>query len=75
MKIAGLVVSVDRMERGTGEKSAIQQISEEYGIPTFPIVTVRDIMAFLHNREIDGKVYIDDAMLGKMEGYLREYGV
>ena len=32
-------------------------------------------MAFLHNREIDGKVYIDDAMLGKMEGYLREYGV
>ncbi len=75
VKIAGLVVSVDRMERGTGEKSAIQQISEEYGIPTFPIVTVRDIMAFLHNREIDGKVYIDDAMLGKMEGYLREYGV
>lgn len=75
VKIAGLVVSVDRMERGTGEKSAIQQISEEYGIPTFPIVTVRDIMAFLHNREIDGKVYIDDAMLEKMEDYLREYGI
>lgn len=31
-------------------------------------------MDFLHNREIDGKVYIDDAMLAKMEDYLAQYG-
>ena len=29
---------------------------------------------FLHGREIDGKVYIDDAMLGRMEDYLAQYG-
>ena len=40
----------------------------------YPIVTVREIISFLHNREIDGKVYIDDAMKARMEAYLAEYG-
>ena len=35
---------------------------------------VREILAFLHNREIDGRVYIDDAMKARMEAYLAEYG-
>jgi len=35
---------------------------------------VRDIIAYLHNRPSDGKVYIDDEMKGKMESYLAEYG-
>lgn len=71
---AGLIVSVDRMERGTGEKTTINELRDSYGINVYPIVTVREIMDFLHNREIDGKVYIDDAMLAKMEDYLAQYG-
>ena len=71
---AGLIVSVDRMERGTGEKTTINELRESHGINVYPIVTVREIMDFLHNREIDGKVYIDDAMLAKMEDYLAQYG-
>ena len=35
---------------------------------------MREIIAFLHNRPIDGKVYIDDAMKARMEAYLEEYG-
>lgn len=31
-------------------------------------------MDCLHNRPVDGRVYIDDAMLGRMEGYLTQYG-
>ena len=72
--LTALIVSVDRMERGTGEKTTINELRESYGIRVFPIVTVREVMDFLHNREIDGKVYIDDAMLARMEDYLAQYG-
>ena len=74
VEIVGLVLSVDRMEKGTGEKSALDELREEYGIAVYPIVTVRQIIDFLHNRPIDGKVYIDDAMKERMEAYLRQYG-
>ncbi len=74
VKFAALLVSVDRMERGSGEKTTIQELREEYGIAVYPIVTVGQVMDFLHNREIDGKVYIDDAMKARMEDYLAQYG-
>lgn len=73
--VKGLVISVDRMERGLGEKSAVQEIYENYGIKTYPIVTVRDIIETLHNKEVDGKVYIDDEIKARMEAYLEQYGV
>ncbi len=74
VEIAGLVVSVDRMERGKSELSAIQEIEAEYGIPTYPIVTVREIIDTLHNRSVDGRIVLDDEMRKKMEDYLDEYG-
>ena len=74
VKINALFVSVDRMERGTGEKSALDELREEHGIQVFPIVTVRQIIDYLHNRPVDGKVYIDDAMKARMEEYLAAYG-
>ncbi len=74
VQFTALFVSVDRMERGTGEKSALQELQDEYGIRVFPIVTVREIIAHLHNRPVNGKVYIDDAMKAAMEAYLAEYG-
>ncbi len=74
VKFASLIVSVDRMEKGTGEKTTINELREQYGIAVHPIVTVRQVIDFLHNREIDGKVYIDDEVKGKMEAYLEQYG-
>ncbi|OON96226.1 MAG: orotate phosphoribosyltransferase [Epulopiscium sp. Nele67-Bin005] len=75
IEIAGLVISVDRMERGQSNKTAIQEIDEEFGIKTFPIVTVRDIIDTLHNKEVNGTVLIDDTMKEKMETYLQTYCV
>lgn len=75
VEIAGLVVSADRMERGKGELSAIQEIKAEYGIDTYPIVTVREIIETLHNAPVDGQVIVDDEMREKMEAYLRQYGI
>ena len=68
VKFAALFVSVDRMERGTGERTTLDELRQDYGIQVYPIVTIRDIMDCLHN------VSIDDAMLGRMEDYLAQYG-
>ena len=74
VNMKALFVSVDRMERGTRDCSTLDELREDYGIQVFPIVTVREVIAFLHNNSIDGKVYIDDEMKAKMEAYLAEYG-
>lgn len=72
--LCALIVSVDRMERGTGDKTTLDELREEHGIAVYPIVTVREVIAFLHNKSLDGKVYIDDEMKARMEAYLKEYG-
>ncbi len=73
VKVEGLVISVDRMERGTGNKTAVQEIYDQYGIRTFPIVTVREIISALHNKPVNGRVCINDEMRGRMEAYLAQY--
>lgn len=45
--VAGVVVAVDRRERGTGELSAIQEVERDHGITVTSIVTFDDIIAFL----------------------------
>ncbi len=73
-QVTGVIVSVDRMERGTGSLTAIQEVKEQFGIPVCSIVTVREIIECLHNRPIDNQVYIDDTVKQKMLDYLAEYG-
>lgn len=71
----GLVVSVDRMERGQGEKSALQEIHETYGLKTAAIVTMAEVVEHLHNRPYKGKVVIDDALKSAIDAYYEQYGV
>ena len=75
VKVEGLIVSVDRMERGQGEKTAIQELYEEYGIRTYPIVTVREVIDTLHGVEINGNVVITDQVKAAMEAYMEKYCV
>lgn len=74
VKIVALIISVDRMEKGLTEKSAVQEALETYGIVVYPIVTICEIIEALHNNPIDGKIYIDDAAKAKMQEYLALYG-
>ncbi len=74
VKIVALFVSADRMERGTRECTTLDELREDYGIQVYPIVTIQDIKETLHNRPVDGTVYIDDAMRARMDAYLAEYG-
>jgi orotate phosphoribosyltransferase len=74
VRAMGLVISVDRMERGTGTESALAELSRNYGLETAAIVTVREIMEYLRGRSIDGRVVLDDALHARMLDYLAEYG-
>ena len=73
--IDGLIISVDRMERGEGKHTAIQEIWEQHGIETFPIVNVRDILSCLRGVPVDGKILIDDEIAVRMKAYMSEYCV
>ena len=70
----GLVVSVDRMERGQGTKSALKEIEEKYGLQTTAIVTMAEVVEHLYNREYQGRVVIDDAMKEAIDRYYEQYG-
>ena len=74
IKLAGLIISVDRMEKGVGEKSALQELHEEYGMPTGAIVTLDEIVSYLYNRPIDGSVILNDAVKQKIVDYRGKYG-
>lgn len=71
----GLVVSVDRMERGQGEKSALAEIEELYGLQTTTIVTMEEVVEHLYQRPYNGKVIIDDALKAAIDAYYKQYGV
>ena len=73
--IMGLVVSVDRMERGTGDKSALAEIEEDFGIKTCAIVTMAEVVEHLYNREYKGRVVIDDTMKAAIDAYYALWGV
>ena len=73
--VLGLAVSVDRCERGKGEKSALVEISEKYGIKTTAIVTMNEVVEYLYNKETDGRVIIDDKLKCAIDDYYKIYGV
>ena len=74
VKVLGLVVSVDRMERGQGEKAALTEIAERYGMKTTAIVTMAEVVEFLYNRPYRGKIWIDDEMKKAIDAYYEKYG-
>ena len=75
VEVGGLVVSVDRMERGQGEKSALTEISEKYGMKTTAIVTMEEVVEHLYNKPYKGKVIIDDELKKAIDAYYDQYGV
>ncbi|CAG1005808.1 orotate phosphoribosyltransferase [Burkholderiales bacterium] len=65
---AGVLISLDRMERGTGTVSAVQEVRDTYGIPVTAIATLDDVMAFLGARTDLGRWH------GAVEAYRAQYG-
>ena len=74
IEIKGLMVSLNRLERGKGEKSALEEIKELYGFETNAIVTMQDVVEYLYNKPYKGNIYIDDNMKEAIDQYYAQYG-
>lgn len=73
--IVGLMVSLNRMEKGLGgEKSALEEIREKYGFETNAIVTMEEVVEHLYNRICQGRVVIDDTIKAAIDDYYKQYG-
>ena len=75
VEVKGLMVSLNRMEKGLGGKvSALADIKEKYGFQARAIVTMADVIEHLYNRPYQGKIYIDDRLKAAIDAYYQQYG-
>lgn len=75
VEIKGLMVSLNRMEKGLGgEKSALAEIKEKYGFDANAIVTMADVIEHLYNKPYKGQIYIDDTLKAAIDKYYETYG-
>ena len=69
VEIKGLVVSLNRNEKGTGEKTALKEISELYGFPTAAIVSMPEVVEIMKEEN-----RLDADVLSRIEAYYEQYG-
>lgn len=70
VEITGMIITVDRMEKGLeSELSAVQEVYRDFGVKVYPIVTIEDIIAAMQNGVIGGADHLD-----KMLEYREKYG-
>ncbi|NLG02941.1 MAG: orotate phosphoribosyltransferase [Clostridia bacterium] len=74
VEIVGLMVSLNRMERGKGEQGALQEIRELYGFETNAIVSMDEVIEHLYMKEYKGKVWIDESVKQALDAYYEQYG-
>lgn len=67
VEIVGLMVSLNRNEKGKGNKTALKEISELYGFPTAAIVSMPEVIEYLGDR-------LDEDLKARIDAYYREYG-
>ena len=72
VEVVGLMVSLNRMERGKGEKSALEEVQELYGFKANAIVTMADVVEHLYNKECQGQVVIDDKIKAAIDAYYEQ---
>ena len=73
--VCGLIVSVNRMERGTGDIGALEEIGQEYNIKTTAIVTMEEVVEHLYNKPYKGNIIIDDKIKESIDAYYEKYGI
>ena len=74
VKVKGLMVSLNREERGKGDKCALDEIKDLYGFETSAIVSMSEVREYLTNKEVKGKVVINDEIAKAIDAYYNEYG-
>ena len=72
--VVGLMVSLNRQERGKTQQNALAEIREVYGIETGAIVTMEEVVEYLYNKPYNGRVLIEDKMKEAIDAYYAQYG-
>ena len=67
-KPAGVVIALDRQEKGKGDKSAIQEVEQDYGIPVASIAKLENVIGFLEKQG-------DADHLANIRAYRDQYGI
>jgi len=68
-KAAGVVIGVDRKERGNGQSSAIQEVEQQFDMPVVSIIDIDDILTYLEAKP-DMQQLVE-----QIKEYRKEYGV
>lgn len=68
-RLSGVLVALDRQERGKGTRSAIQEIEADYGVPVVSIISLNDLLTFLRDQPEHAEY------LPAVEAYRAEFGV
>ena len=74
VEIKGLIVSLNRMEKGQTDKSALCEIKEKYGFDANAIVNMQEVVEYLYNKPFNGQIYIDDTLKAAIDAYYEQYG-
>ncbi len=75
VNIVGLMVSLNRQEKGMdSDKSALDEIKAKYGFDAHAIVTMEEVVASLYNKEINGRVILNDDLKKAIDDYYQVYG-
>lgn len=74
VEIKGLMVSLNRMEKGQSDKSALAEIKEKYGFDANAIVNMQEVVEYLYNRPYKGQIYINEELKASIDAYYEQYG-
>ncbi|MGZ4958503.1 MAG: orotate phosphoribosyltransferase [Methylomonas sp.] len=67
--VAGVVIALDRQEKGQNDLSAVQEVSSQFGIPVIAIISLADIVEFIEETETGSE------KLAIIKAYRQQYGI
>ncbi len=73
-KLIGVIIAVDRMER-SNKKTAIDEFTENTGIPVHSIENIKNIFEYLRENKVDETEYVTEKIYQKYLAYMKKYGV
>lgn len=74
VELVALIVSVDRQERGQSERSALSELSTEFGLRPLSIASIDQIVAYLRDHDVDGQRLITPELDASIRAYRQKYG-
>jgi orotate phosphoribosyltransferase len=74
-KIVGVMIALNRMEKTNEGENALENVARLTGAPVHSIITLDEVIETLYNKEVNGRVYIDDTMMESIKQYRSQYGI